>query len=106
MKKVLILTVFAISVSIMAQAPAPQPTGILTKEESLALENIQLRSTIINQEIAQLQALTKETRESIEKAHPGYTLGQTPQGFQLIKTPEPPKAEKKKEATPVPSPKK
>jgi hypothetical protein len=93
--------------TLQAQSAAPN-ANILSKEESLTLENIQLRSVIINQEMQELQAKTAEARASIEKAHPGYTLGQTSQGFQLMKTPEPPKDAKKPApaVTPAPSPKK
>jgi hypothetical protein len=100
-RKFVILATFAIALSTIAQTPTPPQQNILSKEESLALENIQLRSALINQEIKELQARTEETKSNIEKAHPGYTLTQTGQGFQLVKTPEP-----SKDAKPAPSPKK
>lgn len=102
MKFRILLIVFT-GLTLQAQSVAPNATT-LSKEETLTLENIQLRSVIINQEMQELNARTSEAKTSIEKAHPGYTLAQTPQGFQLIKTPEPPKETKK--PTPESSPKK
>jgi regulator of replication initiation timing len=85
MKKTLSLTLGLIFIWTVSLAQT-QPQ--LTKEETLTLENIQLRQALINQQITDLQARTKEAKETIEKAHPGYTLAQTQQGFQLVKTPD------------------
>jgi regulator of replication initiation timing len=88
MKKTLSLTLGL--TFILTVLPAQTPPQ-LTKEETLTLENIQLRQALINEQISDLQARTKEAKATIEKAHPGYTLAQTQQGFQLVKTPEPTK---------------
>lgn len=88
----------------LLQTTAPQQSPTLSKEESLTLENIQLRSAIVNQEIKDLQARTNAAKEEIEKAHPGYTLTQTQQGFQLMKTPEPSKNKEKEKPKPASPP--
>lgn len=88
---------------VLAQRPPvtpPTPSPSFSEEELTLIENVQLRTALVNQQVHDLQEKTLAMKAKIEKNHPGYTLQETPQGFQLAKTPEPPKVK------PEPQPKK
>lgn len=98
MKLVLVLLA---ATALSAQTPPQTPT--LTKEETLMLENISLRETILNQEFQKVRANFDAVKAQIEKEHPDYTLQEIGQGIQLVRRPPAPVVPK---PTPAPQPKK
>ena len=73
----------------------PEPTPALSKEEKLELENLQLKSQLLQTQQQAIQAAANEFFSTLNTEHPGWSYNI--QAQQFVKTPkaeEPAKAAK------------
>lgn len=74
------------------QTASPSWAPMLSEEENLKIENLQLRMTLLRDQENQINQQFAALIEQIEKEHPGYVW--SPQANGLVRSPQPEKAAK------------